>query len=142
MSKKVKPPYKPFENEKDWIKNFDPLYTKESPSDSICWIDPKILEQFKKDFEEFDENKNPLQDEPSEEEVLKTPESPLRSLSYRKSLKNIDKINEELKRLKSTPKKFENKVSFSDLVGKANDKVPHKKVLKFQFPSPSKNQTN
>lgn len=44
LQKKVKPPYKPFQNEKDWIKNFDPVYTKEAPTDSICWIDPKLLE--------------------------------------------------------------------------------------------------
>lgn len=53
MQKKVKPPYQPYSNEKDWIKNFDPIYTKEKPMDSICWIDPKILEKFKKEFDEF-----------------------------------------------------------------------------------------
>lgn len=40
LQKKIKPLYNPIENEKDWIKNFDPSYTKQSPSDSIAWIDP------------------------------------------------------------------------------------------------------
>ena len=41
--KKVKPPYQPYTDEKDWVKNFDPIYTKEKPMDSICIIDPLIL---------------------------------------------------------------------------------------------------
>lgn len=56
MQKKVKPPYSPFSDEKDWMKNFDPIYTKEKPMDSICWIDPKILEKFKKEFDDFEMN--------------------------------------------------------------------------------------
>lgn len=84
--------------------------------DSICWIDPQILEKFKKEFDDFDfngENLNPIEESDSEEDI-KTPNSPLWSFSYWKSLKNLGKINEDYKRLKSTPKKIDSKVSFKE----------------------------
>ena len=46
-------PFKPEHAEKNWERNFDPQFTKQHPKDSICYIDPKTLEKFKKDFEDF-----------------------------------------------------------------------------------------
>ena len=54
IEKQLKSPYNPIQSEKDWIKNFDPSFTKQKANDSICFIDPKFIEQFKKDFEDFD----------------------------------------------------------------------------------------
>ena len=54
LNKKVEMPYKPLMGENDWELNFDPSFTKQKPSDSIAYIDPTVLEKFKKDFEDFD----------------------------------------------------------------------------------------
>lgn len=53
LNKTLDMPYKPLTSEDEWEANFDPNFTKEKPSDSIAYIDPKVLEKFKKDFEEF-----------------------------------------------------------------------------------------
>ena len=54
LDRKLDMPYKPMLAEHDWETNFDPNFTKQKPSDSIAWIDPKVLETYRKDFEDFD----------------------------------------------------------------------------------------
>lgn len=54
LEKKLTLPYKPLKPDDDWEQNFDPLFMKQRPTDSIAWIDPKFLEKYQKDFEEFD----------------------------------------------------------------------------------------
>lgn len=54
LNKKLDMPYKPLPSEDDWEANFDPTFTKQNPSDSFAFIDPTVLEKFKKDFEDFD----------------------------------------------------------------------------------------
>ncbi len=53
LEKTLEPPYIPYTNESDWVKNFDPDFTKQKATDSFSYVDPVFLEQFKKDFEMF-----------------------------------------------------------------------------------------
>lgn len=54
INKTIEMPYKPMSGEQSWEQNFDPAFIKQKPSDSVCWVDPKFVSQFKKDFEDFD----------------------------------------------------------------------------------------
>lgn len=53
INQQLIPPYNPSSGDRDWVANFDPDFTKEKPSDSICYLDPKLLEDFRKDFADF-----------------------------------------------------------------------------------------
>lgn len=63
LAKKLDMPYLPLPSEDDWEANFDSSFTKQKPSDSNAFIDPKLLEKFKKDFEDFDYEPEPKFDE-------------------------------------------------------------------------------
>lgn len=54
INKKIDMPYKPLDANTNWEQNFDPSFIKQKPSDSVCWIDPKLVQQYKTDFEDFD----------------------------------------------------------------------------------------
>ena len=54
LEKKLIMPFRPLKPGEDWEHNFDPLFTKQRATDSIGWIDPKLVELYRKDFEEFD----------------------------------------------------------------------------------------
>lgn len=74
VDKKLEPPYNPLKKEEDWIKNFDPNFTRQEPIDSICKIDPKFLDELNKQFDEFHyfevegQNNNPTSEMLLEEE--------------------------------------------------------------------------
>lgn len=71
LDKKIEMPYKPDDAEKHWERNFDPQFTKQNPKDSICYIDPAKLEEFKKDFEDFNFDNRSSSPENEEQEKLK-----------------------------------------------------------------------
>ena len=52
IEKKLKSPFDPSASS-NLVANFDPNFTKEAPKDSICYLDPKVLEEFRSDFAEF-----------------------------------------------------------------------------------------
>lgn len=54
LSKKLEPPYNPFQNHNKWEKFFDENFLKMNPVDSICPADSSLLRQFHKEFEIFD----------------------------------------------------------------------------------------
>lgn len=84
IEKKLKPPFNPSPSDGNWVRNFDPEFTKQTPSDSICFLDPKVLEEFRSDFAEFNYHSSdvevprtgetsPSQLKMEQEEELKTP---------------------------------------------------------------------
>ena len=137
LDKKLDPPYKPIKNEKNWIRNFDPSFTAQNPTDSICYIDPSILDQFKKDFDEFDFEPDD-KDSTSSDEI----EADLEFRNKSFSLKVIKDYNEKSssldkhykKRINSTPKKIINMEELSNKKNKKKKdekKAPYVKILKF-----------
>lgn len=53
IEKKLKPPFNPSPKDGNWVKNFDPSFTTQAPKDSICYLDPRVLEEFSHEFAEF-----------------------------------------------------------------------------------------
>lgn len=102
LDKQLEPPYKPFQDEQEWIKNFDPSFTQQNPTDSICHIDPELFEEFQKEFEDFDFEPEEFAQESESDESEEEPNYPARSLSHH-SKKSLQ-INK--RRLLSTPKKI------------------------------------
>lgn len=134
LDKKLEPPYKPIENEKNWIKNFDPNFTAQNPTDSICFIDPSILDQFKKDFEEFDFE--PEKDSTSSDEIEADLEFRNKSFSLKVKTNSISQKSSSLeknykKRINSTPKKMIDKVKNKKKDDKEKIDKPYVKILKF-----------
>ena len=112
IEKKLKPPYDPFREEKDWTKFFDPAFTSQNPTDSYCWVDPKLLKDFRKDFEMFDfDNQNWMSEEEQTSDGQRKysrtiDRNQIGEEDKRKSVRVPMTFNDEKKRLLSTPRKF------------------------------------
>lgn len=56
INRKVEPPYCPAGSDAPWKSNFDQSSIRQKPTDSICYIDPYTHEEFRKDFEVFEDS--------------------------------------------------------------------------------------
>lgn len=56
MNKSLEPEYNPMRKVGKWEDNFDPCFVSQKPTDSISYIDPRVLKDFQKEFEMFDFN--------------------------------------------------------------------------------------
>ena len=148
MNKTLVPDYNPMEKTKNWEDNFDPCFTNEKPTDSISFIDPKLLKDFQKEFEMFDFNtdfKEDLEQESNKKnsdlvKVTKTPETT--DNSKNNITKEEPKLLSKNELEEITRKKSSSNFPFKTPLKKNKKTFKSKKKKNFKSGFKSKQKTN